>query len=157
MNSLSQQLSQSITNARPLLLILKEQEYRFKPTPTSWSKIEILGHLIDSAINNQRRFVIACIQDNMIFDGYDQEKWVALQAYLERDWNELVNNWYTINNHIAKNIDLIPPDFLSKKHDKHNLHQVAWKTIQEDELATLEYFISDYIGHMNHHLKQILS
>ena len=157
MNSLSQQLSQSITNARPLLLNLKEQKYRFKSTPSSWSKIEILGHLIDSAINNQRRFVIACIQDNLIFDGYEQEKWVALQAYQERDWNELVNNWYTINNHIANNIDLIPLDILRKTHNDHSLDKVAWKTIQKDELATLEFFISDYISHMSHHLRQILS
>ena len=101
--------------------------------------------------------MIACIQDNMIFDGYDQEKWVALQAYRERDWNELVNNWYTINNHIAKNIDLIPLDILRKMHNDHNLDKVAWKTIQKDELATLEFFISDYISHMSHHLRQILS
>ena len=38
---------------------------------------------------------------------------------------------------------------------KHNLHQLAWKTIPEKEPATLEYFMLDYIGHFNHHLNQV--
>lgn len=33
-----------------------KEELLSKPAPGKWSKLEILGHLIDSAINNLKRF-----------------------------------------------------------------------------------------------------
>ncbi len=127
-----------------------------KPTPGKWSAKEILGHLIDSACNNHRRFVIAQRMDNLVFDGYDQEHWVAAQHYQSASWQDLIKLWKQYNDHIARIIDLIPSDLLEKKHQTHNMHMVAWKTIPENEPVTLHYFIDDYINHMEHHLNQII-
>jgi hypothetical protein len=52
-----------------------------KPAPDRWSKKEILGHLIDSAANNHQRFVRAQGTPRLEFPGYEQEFWVATQAY----------------------------------------------------------------------------
>jgi hypothetical protein len=40
-----------------------------------WSAKEIVGHLIDSAANNHRRFILAQGRDDLLFEGYDQEHW----------------------------------------------------------------------------------
>ena len=38
---------------------------------------------------------------------------------------------------------------------KHNLDQVAWKSVPPEQPATLEYFMDDYVDHLEHHLGQI--
>ena len=54
------------------------------PAPGKWSPKEVIGHLIDSAINNQGRFVRAQLDRNLNFPGYEQEGWVRLQRYNDR-------------------------------------------------------------------------
>jgi hypothetical protein len=138
----------------PLLDISDEQASQ-KPAPDKWSKKEILGHLIDSASNNHKRFVLAQYKDDLIFDGYEQDKWVEAQKYNEADWEFLISLWIMLNSHIVHIMSSTPFDVLTKKHKNHNLHQIAWKTVPENEETTLEYFYQDYIGHLRHHLNQI--
>ena len=49
---------------------IDDEEWRFKANPSQWSKLEIIGHLIDSAYHNHRRFTDAALQEHLIFDGY---------------------------------------------------------------------------------------
>jgi hypothetical protein len=56
---------------------------RRKPAPRKWSIKEIVGHLIDSASNNHKRFVEAQAKDDLICLGYAQDAWVQLQRYQE--------------------------------------------------------------------------
>jgi hypothetical protein len=49
----------------------------------------------------------------------------------------------------------IAPDRLSLPRMPHNLHVIAWRLVPENEPVTLDYFIHDYVGHMQHHLAQI--
>ena len=62
-----------------------------------WVPKEILGHLIDSAANNHQRFVRARFADPFNSPGYDQNAWVAVHAYRERPWAELVDLWAAHN------------------------------------------------------------
>jgi hypothetical protein len=39
---------------------------------------------------------------------------------------------------------------------RHNLDQIAWKPVPRDRPATLLYFMDDYVGHLKHHLRQVL-
>lgn len=137
------------------LLDISNEEASKKPAPDKWSKKEILGHLIDSASNNHKRFVMAQYKDDLIFDGYEQDKWVEAQKYNEADWEQLIGLWMMLNSHIVHIMRSTPLEALTKKHSKHNLHQIAWKTVPENEETTLEYFYQDYLGHMRHHLNQI--
>ena len=95
------------------------------------------------------------IQDDLVFDGYDQNKWVKLQNYEKREWNDLVNAWLAINRNIIAGLKIIKSDLWEKKFKRHNLHKIAWVTVPEKHPVSIEYFVKDYFGHINHHLKQI--
>ena len=56
-------LEKIIQNYTRRLETLPEEMYAWKPQPEKWSKKEILGHLVDSAQNNIRRFIVAQYED----------------------------------------------------------------------------------------------
>jgi len=57
-----------------------EEAFSLEPGPGKWSKKEILGHLVDSAQNNIRRFVVAQYE-TLPTIRYDQDQWVKLAGY----------------------------------------------------------------------------
>ncbi len=132
----------------------KEESER-RPAFGKWSPKEIIGHLIDSASNNHQRFVRAQFKDDLIFPGYQQDAWVALQNYQKRDWHFLIEFWKNYNLHLAHVMENISRTEREKLRIKHNLHQIAWKTVPENKAVTLDYFMNDYVGHLKHHLNQI--
>ena len=146
-------LTLSAESAR--LMEITEARSAQRPAAGKWSPREIIGHLIDSAANNHGRFVRAQVEDDMVFPGYDQEAWVRVQRYNEQSWTHLVTLWHAYNSHIAAIVEGFSQERLSLPRTRHNLHEIAWRTIPRDEPATLEYFIRDYLGHMKHHLAQI--
>jgi len=144
-----------VETARGNLLRLNAEQVA-SHAPAKWSPKQIVGHLIDSAANNHQRFVRAQFTDDLICAPYDQESWVNAQKYAEVAWSDLVNLWASYNLHLHHVIAVMPPDTLSRIRVKHNLDQVAWKSIDRTTPTTLEYFVRDYVGHMKHHLQQIL-
>jgi hypothetical protein len=126
-----------------------------RPAPDKWSVKEIIGHLIDSAANNHQRFVRARWQEDLVFPAYAQDEWVAAQDYRTAPWPELVTLWQSYNRHLARVMANVPPAVRTRLHQRHNLDQIAWRTIPADQPATLDYFMRDYVGHLEHHLKQI--
>ncbi len=155
MQNLANDLRQAVNQAVPELLALPSDETSARPAPGKWSQREILGHLIDSASNNHQRFVRAQFKDDLVFAGYRQAEWVEVQNYQDGKWRDLVNFWAHYNLHLARAIEQIPEHILTMEREKHNLHQIGWQTVPEDQSATLGYFINDYIGHLQHHLNQI--
>lgn len=110
---------------------------------TSWTKLQILGHLIDSATNNWQRFIRIQFEDNPQI-AYDADKWNLHNFYNMLDREKVVNLWENINCqllHIAQNI---PADKLERT-----------GTADGVVRQTLRYLIIDYIAHMEHHLEQI--
>jgi len=148
-------LQQIIQHIRPRLDSLSDEQATSRPAPGKWSPKEIIGHLIDSASNNHQRFVRAQFQEELVFPGYAQEAWVEMQGYQRADWSHLVALWAQFNVHLATVMEVTPTEILQKPRTTHNLHQIAWKTVPENEPTTLEYFMRDYIGHLENHLKQI--
>ena len=134
---------------------ISEEESGKKPENNGWSSKEIIGHLIDSASNNHQRFVRAQFRSDLIFVGYDQDDWVKVQNYQSAPWQSLLQLWYEFNVHLSRLIENIPDETLLLKKTSHNLDEIAWTPIAKSEPVTLAYFIGDYIGHMQHHLKQI--
>ena len=113
--------------------------------PGTWSRKEVLGHLVDSALNNHQRFVRAQLSSELVFPGYEQERWVAIQAYRDRPWEGLVSLWTEANRHLAHVISRIPNDRLG-----------TTCRIGEGAPVTLEFVARDYVRHLRHHLDQIL-
>lgn len=144
------------TSAERLLLIPEEQTQR-PVSEGKWSAKEIIGHLIDSAANNHLRFVRAQLTDALVFQGYEQEAWVRVQRYNEESWSLLVQLWKTYNLHLLHVMSSAPEHARTHARTRHNLHQIAWKTVGESQPVTLEYFMRDYIGHLKNHLRQVLA
>src|SRR5258708_907166 len=148
-------LRNAIAEAFPRLSAISDSEAATPPAPGKWSPKQVIGHLIDSASNNHQRFVRASFVDDLIFPGYDQEKWVELGHYAEAPWKSLLSLWREFNLQIARVMEAIPDDIRTMPRVRHNLHQLAWRSIPEDQPATLAYFMSDYVDHLEHHLGQI--
>jgi hypothetical protein len=147
---------QTIELGAARLVEIPEEQSAIPRIEGKWSPKEILGHLIDSASNNHQRFVRAQFTDELIFAGYEQEGWVRVQNYQGESWPELVQLWKLYNQHILHLVSLIPEETRTKLRSKHNLHQIASDTINENEPVTLDFFIRDYLDHMKKHLGQIL-
>jgi hypothetical protein len=133
-----------VSDTAKKLQALSEEDVTRSRGAGKWVKKEILGHLIDSALNNQERFVRAQMTDRLVWPGYEQDRWVSVQKYRERHWTELLQLWEQLNRHIAHVMTIVPPDRLS-----------AQCVIGNDEPVTLEWLMSDYIRHLRHHLNQI--
>jgi hypothetical protein len=122
-----------------------------------WNRKQILGHLVDSAANNHQRFVRAQFTNDLRFPGYQQDNWVEAQKYSDESWENLVLLWSSYNRHLSHLLSVIPEETLRKPRAEHNLDQIAFKPVPADEPTTLEYFARDYVGHLQHHLSQILN
>ncbi len=148
-------LERTVEQAASSLLTIPEGDATLQPAPGKWSPKEIIGHLIDSAANNHPRFVRAQMQEDLIFPGYEQERWVRLQQYRVAPWPALVALWKAYNLHIARVMAAATPSERARPRARHNLHQIAFQTVSETEPTTLEYLMRDYVVHLKHHLRQI--
>jgi hypothetical protein len=145
-----------VEEAAPRLLALTDEAAgRERDGGGGWSAKQIIGHLIDSAANNHRRFVLAQFKDDLLFDGYAGEDWVSAQRYDRADWPPLVELWRGYNLHLAHVMSHAPAEALTKPRAAHSLEQIAWQTADAALPATLEYLMRDYVGHLKSHLRQI--
>ena len=144
-NAAIDRLGALVEEIPPRLLTIPEAEAGGQALGMSWSRKEVLGHLLDSAGNNLQRFVRAQYQKQMSFPRYTQDEWIAAQAYRERPWSELVELWRLSNRHLVHVMRRVPEAAFG------NVCVVA-----EDEPSTLAHHMVDYVRHMEHHLGQIL-
>ena len=147
---------QTVDRAASRLLLIPDRDASVRPAPGKWSPKEIVGHLIDSASNNHGRFVRAQLQEDLIFEGYDQDAWVRVEGYQDRPWADLVRLWQAFNHHIAAVMQVAGPQTLTQPRTRHNLDQLAWQAVDTTQPTTLEYFMRDYVAHLKHHLRQVL-
>lgn len=146
MHPVANVIRETINAAIPKLESITPETARQKPAPSEWSKQEILGHLIDSACNNHQRMVRGGYNAAMDFPPYQQEKWVELQAYNDRDWHELIGLWAAVNRHLCAIIDCLTDEQLDNSCG-----------LGRPEPVTLRFVVDDYPRHMNMHLADILS
>jgi hypothetical protein len=123
---------------------LTEEELSFKPSPTKWSKREILGHLIDSAQNNIRRFVVSQYEQTPKII-YSQDTWVLIADYQHYPTGDLINLWILLNKHICVVLAKCSEADLSKRCFTNG-----------PEALTIKWLAEDYTKHLLHHLHQIL-
>ena len=146
----------TVDSAAARLLNVSDAAAAHRPAPGKWSRKEIIGHLIDSAAHNHVRFVRAQFLDDFVFPGYDQDYWVRVQRYQERPWADLVRLWQLYNQHLASVMATADPAAVDKPRSPHNLDCIAWQPVPTTEPATLDCFMRDYVGHLEHHLRQTL-
>jgi hypothetical protein len=136
-------MEQVLTVVVPQLQQYTPEQAAERPAPGKWSKKEIIGHLIDSALNNHQRFIRAQ-QGPVEMPGYVQDFWVQSQGYQDADWQTLIHVWDTINRNLARIMQLIPAEALQQT-----------CRIGNNEPVTLEHLVTDYLVHMKHHLRQL--
>ena len=137
------------------LLALTDEDAGRERGGGGWSAKQIVGHLIDSATNNHRRFVLAQFTDDLVFDGYAQEDWVGAQKYDRASWALLVELWRSYNLHLAHVMSHAPAEALTRERAAHSLDRIAWQAVDAARPVTLEYLMRDYVGHLKSHLRQI--
>lgn len=73
-------------------------DFENKITETKWSKKEILGHLIDSGINNLQRFTeIQFLEKPYKIKPYNQDELVKANNYQNKNSHELYELWLQLN------------------------------------------------------------
>lgn len=123
------EFTEAIGSAENALAELSEVKSENRSVPDQWSAKEILGHLIDSAANNHRRFVEAQGKGDLEFPGYDQEHWVSVQEYQQRPWRDLIALWAAYNRHLTHVVASIPEAELCRPRARHSLHEIAWQRV----------------------------
>ncbi|WP_185816789.1 DinB family protein [Hymenobacter metallilatus] len=125
---------------------LTPEELTIPPAPGRWSRQEILGHLIDSAANNHRRFVLALTQPApLLIVAYNQDDWVRCADYQHTPATDLLALWTTYNRQLIRLISRIPAEAYQLPCEFENGYSV-----------TLGWLIDDYAVHLEHHVQQIL-
>ncbi|MGC3947273.1 MAG: DinB family protein [Chryseolinea sp.] len=123
-----------------------EEIFSVKPNPTKWSKKEILGHLIDSAQNNLRRFITAQYEVEPPHIVYNQDFWVSANHYNQTRLQDLILLWKLLNERIAVVLESMSPACMGKLCNTGKDTHV---------LLPLSFLATDYINHAKHHLRQI--
>ena len=145
----------AIREGLAFLETISEAESGIRPAEGSWSPKEVLGHLIDSATQNHRRFVERYGQENLTFPPYDQEHWVRVQHYQERPWAELIQFWKAYNLHLIHLVDTFPDEEFLRPRHPHNLDRFSIPVAAADDPVRLIDLVAHYLGHMQVHLDQI--
>jgi len=138
---LSERLTAVLRDAMPWLVTISEAEASVPEREGKWSAKEVIGHLIDSAVNNLGRIVRLQIEAGQSLPGYEQMAWVRLQHYAEREWTQVLALWFALNEHVAWTIGHVEKA------------RLADQGVVEGEPLTLGFLIADYVAHIEHHLR----
>jgi hypothetical protein len=146
-NAAMQQLKIHIESFTGKLKQFSSEELLKRPAPDKWSKQEILGHLIDSAINNLKRFTeIQFLPQPYTVISYQQNELVIVNGYQDVPLQQLLDLWQSLNRQIIYVVKVIPADKLNYPVDPQ---------YESGEMKTLAWIICDYVAHLEHHLRQI--
>jgi len=147
MKTTVEKLSKIVTGYSGQLGSLSEETFNRQPAPGKWSPKEELGHLIDSAHNNLRRFIVAQYEkDPKIV--YDQNFWNEAAHYRQQASRNLISLWQLLNLQICEVLSSIP-----EGREQRNCDTGKDKT----ELHSIEWLADDYVQHLLHHLHHILA
>lgn len=143
---LRNEITELVTEWEMKLLELPEKTLSNNRNRQNRTIKQILGHLVDSAVNNHHRIVRLQYNTDLEFPDYRQDNdiWIRIQNYQNEDWKNLITLWkyYNIHlNHVIKNVN---SDCLKN----------TWKDF-EGTVETLESIITGYLSHLNLHIDEI--
>src|SRR6185295_7759810 len=117
MKSTVKELREIVEKHVALFSKMSDEEFAKKPLPNKWSKQEVLGHLIDSAHNNLRRFIAGQYESAPPKIFYEQDFWVQAGGYQRMSKKDVIALWKLINEHIGRVLSGMDPANYSRKAD----------------------------------------
>jgi hypothetical protein len=122
-----------------------DEMWRYRRAPGKWSRLEVIGHLVDSARNNTERVVRALGQTTLEWPSYAQDSQVLVQHYHEEPPAQVLALWAALNRHFAFVLRRVPAE-----KEAMACTIIGWKTLPLDHITI------DYLAHFEHHMRQIL-
>ncbi len=116
-----------------------------RPETGEWSLKEIIGHLVNSASNNQQRFLGLQTVAEMQFPPYHKHHldWTGIEKINEMKFADLFLLWKQYNiliSHIIANIDTGKLD--------------NCLVMEDGRKIPLKALVTDYVSHLKNHLNQ---
>ena len=146
MTETTNKLEQLLKDGLAYLSKSSESEMSQKVSPEKWSKKEILGHLIDSGVNNLQRFTEIQFEDKpYTIRKYKQNELVKANDYQNAKTNEIIEFWLAVNNRIKNLMASQTEETLNYKIE-----------LEKDNISDLKFLMKDYVDHLAHHLNQIM-
>src|SRR4051794_30181127 len=102
-----------------------------------WSRKEILGHLVDSALNNHQRFVRAALDGSYTGPTYAQSDWVNIHGYRSMPGASLLEHGRLQNVLRGEVIRRVPESML----------EAPCRT-GDTPPVSLRFLIEDYVAHL---------
>jgi hypothetical protein len=144
MKSTTQELERLVASYIQKFNEFSETEFNTKPSPQKWSRKEVVGHLIDSAQNNLRRFIVGQYEESPPKIVYQQDFWVGANGYQTMKKEDVIQLWRLINERIIAVLENMPAENYNKQCETSTLHSIEW-------------LADDYVKHMKHHINQIIA
>lgn len=136
-----------IETEEPILVSLSDTVISERRNSQNRTVKQIVGHLVDSASNNQQRMVrLQYCNGELSFPDYrqDNDLWICLQDYQHADWHSLVELWRHYNLHIVRIIRAADTAKMSN----------FWYDYEGNKV-TLEQMIYGYLDHLRLHISEI--
>lgn len=147
MTETTSRLDDLLKSGAAYLETASDADLKNKRTPGKWSKQEIVGHLIDSGINNLQRFTeIRSAEEPFKIRKYKQDELVLANDYQQAEMSELLQLWLALNKRIVQVMLLQTEDTLKVKIE-----------LPDGQISDLRFLMVDYVDHLEYHLKQILT
>jgi DinB superfamily len=147
MKKITTELQEIITAFAVKIKAINTNEFNVKPNPNKWSKKEVLCHLIDSAHNNLRRFVVGQYEHepNIV---YEQDFWVSANDYQNMPDADAIALWKLLNERVIAVLIKMPVENYDRTCNTGKINP---------SIHTVQWLASDYVKHLKHHLNQIIS
>ena len=147
--SISRELLSLIEEWQPKLLALGKDVITERRNSQNRTIKQITGHMADSASNNTHRVIhLQYQQSPLIFPCYashgNNDRWIAIQNYQEKDWNDLVQLWKYTNMHFVYVIENVNTEKLDN----------VWISGLNEKIS-LEAMVVDFPRHFKLHLNEI--
>lgn len=146
-------MNDTITELRSLIetyhrrfLEVEEDALSAKPRPEKWSRKEVIGHLVDSAHNNLRRFICGQYEDSANAIVYDPDFRVKANDYENLESTRLIHLWKLVNEQICRVLAAMPEKAYTR---------TCNTGFNGEQLHELRWLANDYIKHLKHHLNQV--
>ena len=144
-DTLYRELENSAEMIRSLLAGISQEEARVKPTPDTWSILEVTCHLHDEEREEFRARLQNILRgQNVEFQVINPQGWVTERKYNEQNFDEMQRSFFAER---AKSLEWLQ-----------SLTNTDWEITHTDQYGsvTAGEMLSAWVAHDNLHIRQLV-